>query len=270
MCRMLGLMCNDEDLLACSIYDVRESLRVKNSSQYNGLGVGYYRNDEPLLKKRPSMKSNEIDYVELVEGIASNVLLVHIRQATMGAWKDTNTHPFRFRKWLFAHLGHIAKLEPKRNEVIQQLPSFLRRNIRGETDSEVAFHMFLNLLFKDNKLDDFSLTASELGTYLKDCLEEIDSLYSSGNQHPSLAMLVTNGQIMAAVCRGIGMHYSHREGILECPLHERTDQQLHLHRRFRGIMLGADMQDPGHQWREITSGSLLSISKTLELKVYQL
>jgi hypothetical protein len=30
------------------------------------------------------------------------------------------------------------------------------------------------------------------------------------------------------------------------------------------------MADPGHQWREVTDGSLLSVSKDLELKVQQL
>ena len=60
------------------------------------------------------------------------------------------------------------------------------------------------------------------------------------------------------------------EGILECSRHDNSEQQVQIHRRFRGIMLGAEMSDPGHQWREIADGNLLSVSKELELKVQQL
>lgn len=269
MCRMLGVMCNDGDLLGCAVTEVSETLRVDKVQKHEGIGVGYYGNEEPLLKKRPAAEG-EIDYRDLVGGINSSMVLIHIRHATVGAWKDVNTHPFRFRNWLFTHLGHLPGLEPNREKVTADMPPFLARDIRGETDSELAFHVFLDILFKDGKLNDISIGAEELAGHLKTCMEMIDKLHTGTPQKPNSAILVSNGQIMAAVCRGITMHYSHREGILECPLHEATEQNDQLHRRFRGIMLGAEMSDPGHQWREVADASLLSISKELELKVQQL
>jgi predicted glutamine amidotransferase len=269
MCRMLGVMCNDGDLLECAVTEVREALRVDKVEKHEGIGVGYYSNEEPLLKKRPAAEG-EIDYQDLVRGISSNVLMIHIRHATVGAWKDVNTHPFRFRNWLFAHLGHLPGLEENREKIAADMPPFLARDIRGETDSELAFHIFLHVLFKEGKLNDISIGAEELAVHLKTCVEVINKLHTKNPQKPNSAMLVSNGQIMAAVCRGVGMYYSHREGILECPLHEKTEQNDQLHRRFRGIMLGAEMSDPGHQWREVADASLLSITKELELKVQQL
>ncbi|MFC1655024.1 class II glutamine amidotransferase [Myxococcota bacterium] len=269
MCRMLGVMCNDGDLLECAVTDVRESLRGDKLEKHEGIGVGYYGNDEPLLKKRPAAEG-EIDYQDLIGGINSNVLLIHIRHATVGAWKDVNTHPFRFRNWLFTHLGHLPGLESNREKVTAEMPPFLTRDIRGETDSELAFHIFLDVLFKDSKLNDISIGAEELAGHLKTSMEIIDKFHTGSPQKPKSAMLLSNGQIMAAVCRGVSMHYSHREGILECKRHENTEQNQQLPRRFRGIMLGAEMSDPGHQWREVADASLLSISKELELKVQQL
>ncbi len=269
MCRMLGVLCNDEDLLACAIHDVKNSLRVIDGENHDGIGVGYYSNDDPLLMKRPHAKTSEIDYPSLVDDITSNVLLIHIRKATVGAWKDSNTHPFRFRKWLFAHVGHLAELESRQEEIADSLPDFLKRNIKGETDSELVFHLLLNNLYKKNQLNDLGLGAENFASHMQDCAQQIDSYYNSKTK-PDYAIMATNGQIMAGVCRGIPVHYSHREGILECPLHDQSEQQLHIHGRFRSIMLGAAMSDPGHQWREVTDGSLISVTKTLELKVQQL
>ncbi len=271
MCRMLGVMCNDGDLLECAVAEVREALRVDKVEKHEGIGVGYYSNEEPLLKKRPASE-DEIDYPDLVGGITSSVVMIHIRHATVGAWKEVNTHPFRFRQWLFAHLGHLPGLEPNREKITGDMPPFLSRDIHGETDSELAFHLFLDVLFKEGKLNDVSIGAEELAGHLKTSLEAIDKFHTGSRQvtPPQSAMLASNGQIMAAVCRGVNMHYSHREGILECTRHEDSEQQRQLHRRFRGIMLGAEMSDPGHQWREVADASLLSISKELELKVQQL
>jgi len=268
MCRMLGVMCNDEDLLPCSVQEVRDSLLV-TQKDHDGIGVGYYRSDDPLLMKRPSAKASEIDYNELLDEVTSNIVLVHIRKATVGAWKDVNTHPFRFRRWLFGHVGHLPDLEKNRASVMAALPPFLSRNIKGETDSELAFHIFLNILYREGKLNDLGLAAEQLTDYLRETVSQIDVFQNKGQQQ-ELALIVTSGQVMAAACRGITMHYSHREGIMECSRHDDSEQQVQIHRRFRGIMLGAEMSDPGHQWREVADGSLLSVSKELELKVQQL
>jgi predicted glutamine amidotransferase len=267
MCRMLGVICNDEDLLSCAIHEVRESLRLRPGEDYSGIGIGTYQNDDPLLKKRPSTKTAEIDYESLLGGVASNVLVVHVGYPSDDAWKDTNTHPFRFRRWLFASTGSFRGLERQREDLLTTLPSFLSRNVQGETGSELAFHLYLNRLFKEGTLNDLAISAVGMGDHVRAFVEEVDSLQHDPRQDPSFALLVTNGQVMGAACRGMTMHYSHREGILECSHSEATGLEQQSHRRFKGIMLAADMSAPGHQWREVASGSLLTISKELELRV---
>jgi predicted glutamine amidotransferase len=267
MCRMLGVVCNDEDLLNCAIYEVREALKLRSGENYSGIGIGTYQNDDPLLKKRPGIKAGEIDYNSLLAGLASNVLLLHVGHPTDAAWKETNTHPFRFRRWLFAGIGSFSGIERHREDLLTKLPPFLSRNVQGESDIEVAFHLLLNRLFKEGTLNDLAISAVGLGDHVRAFIEEADALQHDPRQVASFALIATNGQVMAAACRGMTMHYSHREGILECTHSEATGHEQQSHRRFKGIMLGADMSAPGHQWREVASGSLLSISKELELRV---
>lgn len=269
MCKMLSVMCNDADLIGCAIEEVRASLKVARGSGHDGVGVGYYSSDDPLLKRRPSAPEEEIDYAELVEGIESNTLLVHVRRATTGSWKPDNIHPFRFRRWLFAHIGDLPGVERQREMLTGSLPSFLARNIRGETDSELAFHLFLDFLFRDGTLNDISLSADDLARHLRAFAQRLDELHRPEGDG-SFAIAVTNGQIMGAICRRVRMHYSHREGIHACVQHEQSDTTRQVHGRFKGIMIGAEMADPGHQWREVADGSLLTVTPALELRVQQI
>lgn len=270
MCRMLGVMCNDADLLGCAIEEVNESLRLADHQGHHGLGLGYYSDDDPLLKRRPSNQQEDIDYSHLVEGIESNSLLVHVRRATVGAWKNKNTHPFRFRRWLFAHVGHLPMLQPRRDELLSSLPPFLSRNVSGETDSELAFHLFLNNLYSDGTINDLTLDTEQLTRYLRECAKAIDGLHSESREKATYAIIVTNGQVMGSICSGEPMHYSHREGIHSCPSDDESEQSQRNRASFKGIMLGARMSKPGHQWREVADRTLISISHDLEFKVLQI
>jgi glutamine amidotransferase len=260
-------MCNDADLLACAIDEIRESLVIDQDPHHHGIGLGFYSGEEPLFRKSPSAPKDHTSYPDLVEGIKSNALLVHVRHATVGAWKDSNTHPFRFRRWLFAHVGHLPELEPQREALIAKLPPFLARNIKGETDSELAFHLFLKILFDENVLDEPNLEVEKLAGYLHRNATWLDDLHSGTGQTPTYAMVVTDGLVMGSVGRGVPMHYSHREGIRQCSLHTNQQDEKPKHASFRGVMLGVQMSEPGHQWREIADGSLITISRELELRV---
>ncbi|NMB74221.1 MAG: hypothetical protein GYA21_03725 [Myxococcales bacterium] len=268
MCRMLGLMCNDEDLLTCAVVEARAALDVPAADRPAGTGVAYYQNEEPLLRKRPVPPGTGVDFTHLAEGLSSNVLLVHVLPAGDEPWKDSQAQPFRFRKWVFCLAGEIAGLGERREEVLRRLPEFLARNVQGESDAELVFHMLLNRMFATGTLNDLGVAPEILARQVSACLDDIQSLTRIPPGH--FALLVTNGQTMAAACRQVPLHYSHREGIQSCARHEDSEQQRKLHRRFKGIMLGAQMTEPGHQWREVADGSLLTISHELELRVEQL
>ena len=110
-----------------------------------------------------------------------------------------------------------------------------------------------------------------MATSLREFAGSLEEFHAGASQPaPSYAIIVTNGQIMGAVCQGEPMHYSHREGIHGCACQDQTDAQREAHAQFKGIMLGVRMNDPGHQWREVTDGSLLTVSRDLELKVSQI
>ena len=141
---------------------------------------------------------------------------------------------------------------------------------RLKPTSELAFHLFLDNLFKDGTLNDLTLTAERLAGYLRHCAERIAEWHQASKEKPTYAIAITNGQVMGTICSGEVVHYSHREGIHACSDHTDDESLRQSHGRFKGIMIGAQMSDPGHQWREVADGSLLTISRSLELKVEQI
>ena len=109
-----------------------------------GWGIGFYQSGEVLLRRRPIDERAEIDVAAFAKDLRADVLIGHVRAATVGNLRTENTHPFRYRQWLFAHTGTIDGYPTLKSRVSESLPEFLRRNVRGDTDSELLFHLFLS------------------------------------------------------------------------------------------------------------------------------
>src|SRR5687767_9194762 len=144
MARMFGFIGNRSDLGARVLELNASVLRVKREpGDPLGWGIGFYQSGEVLLRRRPIDERDVIDLAEAAENVRTDVLIGHVRHASVGALRTENTHPFRYRTWLFAQTGTIQGFEELRERLLGSMPEFLRRNVRGETDSELFFYLFL-------------------------------------------------------------------------------------------------------------------------------
>ena len=78
--------------------------------------------------------------------VRSAVVLAHVREASVGPVLPENTHPFLFDRWLFAHNGTVARFRDVpavRGALEAEIDHDLRLEIRGDTDSERVFYLFL-------------------------------------------------------------------------------------------------------------------------------
>jgi glutamine amidotransferase len=111
----------------------------------DGWGIAYYQGLDVLLLREASAASESL-LVHHVEryGPPSELVISHIRLATVGARKLANTQPFARelggRMHVFAHNGDLLGIE--------QHPAFAARRFRpiGESDSELAFCSLLHRL----------------------------------------------------------------------------------------------------------------------------
>jgi predicted glutamine amidotransferase len=209
MARMFGFIGNRADLGARMLELNASVLRVRPKPGDNlGWGIGFYQAGEVLLRRRPIDERPLIDLAEAAANVRTDVMIGHVRRATVGPLRTENTHPFRYRSWLFAQTGTIVGFERLRDRLLESQPEFLRRNIRGDTDSEMFFYLFLSFLHDAGHLNDAHVAPEHVATAVRASISLVDRL-SAEEGHPENCgdILVTNGEHMLAVHRNGSLAY---------------------------------------------------------------
>jgi predicted glutamine amidotransferase len=84
--------------------------------------------------------------------VSSRLFFAHIRASTGTAIQETNTHPFRYGKWLWMHNGLIREFAGLRRELVLAVDETLFPAIEGTTDSEVMFFLALTFGLEDDPI----------------------------------------------------------------------------------------------------------------------
>lgn len=121
------------------VYELNKTVsKFFNFSNQNpdGWGIAIYKpgNTEPVLIKEPVSASFSKTAKSLIDfGVSGNIVISHIRYATIGKRNYYNTHPFvkkiQGQDWTFAHNGTIKA----------PILKGLKEGIIGDTDSEKVF-----------------------------------------------------------------------------------------------------------------------------------
>ncbi len=201
MARLFGLIGNRSDLAARVLAFESDILKVKaNGGGPLGWGIGFYQGGEVLMRRRPLDDRSEIDMAKAVADVRTDALLGHVRNATVGALRTENTHPFRYRQWLFALTGTISSYDVVRDRLLQTVPEFLRAGIRGETDAEVAFHVFLSFIHDQGRLNDDVTDPNVVVEAIRQTISVLDGTGAEVGGEPSrVNLMVTNGHCIVAL-----------------------------------------------------------------------
>ncbi|MFO7179542.1 MAG: class II glutamine amidotransferase [Pseudomonadota bacterium] len=203
---MFGFIGNRSDLGARVLKSNADVLTIRRQGEPLGWGIGFYQAGEILLRRRPIDDRDVIDLTEAAEDIRTDVLIGHVRRASIGALRTENTHPFRYRSWVFAQTGTIGGFEGLRERLLASQPEFLRRNVRGETDSECFFYLFLSFLHDAGHLNEVHVEPEHVAAALRASIALVDRLSAEEGHGPNGGnILVTNGETMMAV---------HRDGVM--------------------------------------------------------
>ena len=208
MARLFGLMGNRSDLAGRILGSETDALRVRSRGQPLGWGVGFYQAGEVLMRRRPIDDREEIDMAKLCGDVRADVVLGHVRSATVGTLRTENTHPFRYRQWLFAQTGTAGQFDAIRDRLIASVPTFLRGGIRGETDAELVFHVFLSFLHDAGRLNDLTVEPTVVREALRSSLAVVDGMTAEvGGEPGSFNLMITNGEYLVAAHRAKKLAY---------------------------------------------------------------
>lgn len=279
MSLLFGFSVNDPSLLKCALYPYQRALIVPKEKTRAGWGLGFYQGDEILLKRRLHAAEESVDFFELARDLKTDVMVGHVSGETSGRPAE-NTAPFRFRQWMGAHCGRLERFGEIRAEMLASTPDFLRRSIRGQSDSEHFFYLVLAYLHDGGKLDDARVAPEAVAEAIRAAVQFVDRAVEAKGDHrgaSTINLVLTNGRVLAGLRRGQPLCVVRRKGIVECPLCRETNVSLGRsgrsagHDAVRSVLLVSDdpiAADLGGE--EVPEGHLVLISRLLDVSLQPL
>jgi glutamine amidotransferase len=137
---------------------VRQSYMPKMLNLLNLAGFGLRAWDpashaprEPFFYGSPSLPVFDRNLKNLAEKVRAGCVLGHVRGVAYSTAVDIslqNVHPFQFEglPWALAHNGDLAGMEEMKPILASEVKSSFLRRIRGTTDSEWIYALFVSQL----------------------------------------------------------------------------------------------------------------------------
>ncbi len=275
MARLFGIIGNRPDLSARILAFEADALRARSKGPPLGWGLGFYQGGEVLMRRRPIDERQELDVAKFAVDVRADLLVGHVRHATVGALRTENTHPFRYRQWLFAETGTVSDFEHIRDRLVASVPEFLRSGIRGETDAEVVFHVFLSFLHDASLLNDGVVEAPAVREALMSSLAVVDGMTAEvGAEAAKLNIMVSNGDYLVAVHRSdASMRLRVFSGAADADVVIGDDPQLRrkipelARTHFSVAASDFDDAEPNGRWKAVPDRSLVTMSRDLDPRI---
>jgi glutamine amidotransferase len=255
------------------MFSARNALYSRGSGRPDGWGLGFVQGGDVLLQKRPRADTAEVDLYGLAKDLRADALVGRVGLGHDGNASADDADPFRFRSWLYGSVGRVSSVgfERIRDKLLESVPDFLRRNIRGRSPSEHIFHLFLSFLHDAGILEAPSPAPASVQRALRHSVDFLDRLLTEGGAAASgdppmqLALVATNGRCLVATACSYPMQYLNVEGISDCPVcHGRADPHRDgrriPHESLRAVVVEANASTQGRGgWIQMPDRSALII-----------
>ncbi|MBX3174791.1 MAG: class II glutamine amidotransferase [Gemmatimonadaceae bacterium] len=179
----------------------------------DGFGIGWYSprlHSEPATFHQITPAWSDRNLKSIAKVVASACVMAHVRAATPGSTVDlSNCHPFAYDNYLLMHNGHIGGFRRLRRRLLEDLTDEAYGIIRGSTDTEHLFAIFVDEIVRHGCPVDApgeggrnGEAALGLAQRLSSAIERTLAVSARfGNGEPSfLNVAVTDGDHVA-VCR---------------------------------------------------------------------
>jgi predicted glutamine amidotransferase len=236
----------------------REDLR--GGSHANGWGVATYEDHFPRVDRQAWAAYHGEHFQRAAAKIFSHQVLAHVRRATVGEPRISNTHPFVDGRWSFIHNGTVPHFDKVRPKFQAALPRGRREAILGDTDSEHIFHYLRHLQGSQPERSSTDILRLGLNQIVEWC-REIDPSAEVG-----LNVIMTDGEQMFGSRFGRTLYCVERRGVHDCEIcgfpHVHHDpNKTHL------AVVVASEPISHENWREIPESSAYLVTKHFDLEI---
>ncbi len=236
-------------------------------------GLAYYSRGELLQRVEPKKQGEPLDIAQYATGIRADIFFMHSRNPTVGTVRSENIHPFRFKDWTFVHNGTIGGFEGIREQMCHSMPPFILRGIRGDTDSEHIFHLFLSFIYDAGLLGRPDPGIALIRDALSRAIATVDELSARDGIAPSKgSFMVSDGYSMVALSRGVPVDYLRVEGVTDCavcrPSQGSASETGIQHADLLAVLVRSDasQEAPPPGFQRLKDNSFLMVTRSHEVE----
>ncbi len=163
----------------------------------DGFGVAWYVPDldhKPAVFRDITPAWNNKNLLHLARVTKSQTILAHVRAATHGIVIQTNCHPFYAGRYAFMHNGNVENFTRVRRQMLHELSDESFTAIRGSTDSEHMFGLFLDYL----RPHAGEPPLQAMTTAILAVLRRVTELTRDNAEPSTLNLVVTDGDVSVA------------------------------------------------------------------------
>lgn len=279
MCRLFGFRSVVTSQVHSSLIEADNAMLHQSNFHSDGWGVAYYVANSPHLIKSTSTAVDDRLFKKVSGIVSSETVLAHLRKATQGDQCITNSHPFQFGRWIFAHNGNIEGFAEKREMLVAEISVKFRRYLLGSTDSEVLFFMLLSYLSRRVDLHRSGCSLEDMELSVRDTLARIRELVGdfhtedSGPPHKTyLTFILTDGSTMLAHQGGKHLYYStYKKKCSEretCPWFAAECEKPSENGYVNHLVFSSEPIKSENIWIPMESGQIIGVDWNMRLRIF--
>ena len=164
-----------------------------------------------------------------------------------------------------------------RERLVQSVPEFLRAGIRGDSDAEIVFQVFLSFLHDQAKLDDLVVDTGVIHDAIRGSLRVVDSISAEVGGGPAeVNLVVSNGDVVVAAHRQSKMALRTFSGRDDAEALIGDDQQLRRRTpelgqvQFSLVASDFDSETVPPRWNAVKDRAMVSLTRAAAPKIEDL
>lgn len=257
--KLFACMCNQPQRLWAALAPVRAALSVQ--PPVSRWGLAYSQGGDVLLVRTPKSSQKPVDLASPLAEIPTDCAIAQATNDERYSGTD-NTPPFRFRRWMFAQAGS-PDLDAIAPRLVEHIPEYLRRNLKGRTPGELVFHVFLAMLHDEGSVDDANVPVQATRRALAATLKLVAA------EQAKVGTAVALGNI--AVSNGRSMVVTRSAQPLRLRRLWVNNEKNDRDESFRGVLLvsGGD-GDPSQGFEDVPADRAVLITRDLQVQLADL
>lgn len=263
MCRLFGMTAGSEPVRATFwLLDAPDSLVVQSHHNVDGTGIGYFdAEDTPHVDKQPIAAFEDRRFASEAREIRSRTFVSHVRHATAGGLSAVNTHPFCQHGRLFAHNGAIGDIDNLEAHLGDE-----RALVEGQTDSERYFALITGEIDRhDGNVRAGIQTAVE---WIVANLPILSINFVLITPEDLWALRYPETHTLFVLERPAGGGAAEPQELEQASSHGTRVHSAHA--RDRPIVTVASERMDDDAWREMSSGELIHVDRSLSVTTERL